>query len=54
MPERIPSIFPGGRFRAPGRGGRGRQAGGFGPGGECWCPQCNTKFLIKEEYLVIL
>lgn len=46
MPNRqIPSVPPGGRFRAPGRGGRGRQPGGFGlgPDGECWCPQCNIK-----------
>jgi len=28
-----------------GRGGRGRQPGGFGfgPGGECICPNCGTK-----------
>ena len=35
-------ISPGGRFRAPGEGGRGRQPGGFGlgPAGECVCPSC--------------
>jgi len=34
--------FPRGRFGMSGRGGRGRQPGGFGlgPGGECWCPRC--------------
>jgi len=39
------STFPGGRFRALGRGGRGRQPGGFGlgPGGECICPNCGAK-----------
>ena len=45
MPKRIPSIPPGGRFRAPGRGGRGRQPGGFGlgPEGECLCPNCGNR-----------
>jgi len=45
MPKRIlPTPFDG-RFRAPGRGGRGRQPDGFGlgPGGECVCPNCGTK-----------
>jgi len=43
--RQIPSVPPGGRFRAPGRGGRGRQPGGFGlgPGGECVCPDCGAK-----------
>ncbi len=43
--EQIPPIPPGGRFRAPGRGGRGRQPGGFGlgPDGECVCPSCGTR-----------
>lgn len=45
MSKRISSIPPGGRFRAPRIGGRGRQPGGFGlgPGGECICPKCGTK-----------
>jgi len=45
MANRVNPLGPGGRFRAPGRGGRGRQPGGFGlgPGGECWCPRCNTR-----------
>ena len=32
----------GGRFRAPARGGRGRQPGGYGlgPGENCVCPKC--------------
>jgi len=44
MPKNIPPI-PGGRFRAPRRGGRGRQPGGLGLGlgGECVCPNCGTK-----------
>ena len=44
MPKNIPPIPPGGRFRAPGRGGRGRQPGGFGlgPGSECACPNCGA------------
>ena len=40
-----PSNLPfGPGFGSPGRG-RGRQPGGFGlgPGGECWCPRCNTR-----------
>jgi hypothetical protein len=34
-----------GRGRGLGRGGRGRQPGGFGlgPSGECICPGCGTK-----------
>jgi len=44
MPKRIPTIPPGGRFRAPGRGGRGRMGGfGLGPGGECVCPRCGAR-----------
>lgn len=48
MPRKMPStrsVGPSGRFRAPTRGGRGRQPGGFGLGigGECICPECNTK-----------
>jgi len=39
------SVGPGGQFRAPAMGGRGRQPGGFGLGlgGECICPECNAK-----------
>jgi len=45
MTNRTSSVPSGGRFRAPGRGGRGRQPGGLGagPGGFCVCPQCQTK-----------
>lgn len=45
MPKNIPSIFPGGRFRVFGEGGRGRQPGGFGLGlGDfCICPNCGAK-----------
>ena len=44
MPRDISSIPPGGRFRMPGKGGRGRMGGfGLGPGGECVCPQCGTR-----------
>jgi hypothetical protein len=45
MPNRIPSVPPGRRFGPHGRGGRGRQPGGFGlgPGGECACPNCGTR-----------
>ena len=44
MPNRIFPISPGGRFGAPGKGGRGRMGGfGLGPGGECICPNCGTK-----------
>ncbi len=34
-----------GRFRAPLKGGRGRQpeGSGLGLGGECVCPKCNAK-----------
>lgn len=43
--KQIPSVPSGGRFRAPGRGGQGRQSDGFGlgPEGECVCPSCGTR-----------
>ena len=46
MVRRIPPIPPGGGFRAPGRGGRGRMGGfGLGPGGFCICsnPNCHYR-----------
>ena len=44
MPNRIFPISPGGRFGAPGKGGRGKMGGfGLGLGGECVCPNCGTK-----------
>jgi len=29
--------------RRPGGGGRGRGGQGFGPSGQCVCPECGTK-----------
>jgi hypothetical protein len=45
-----PNLPGGGRFRAPSRGGRGRQPGGFGlgPSGFCICRQCGTKVPHKR------
>ena len=40
----MPGRNPLNRFRAPGRGGRGRMGGfGLGPGKECVCPNCGAK-----------
>ncbi len=50
MPKRILPTPSDGRFRAPGRGGRGRQPGGFGlgPRNFCMCPACKTKIPHKR------
>ena len=45
MPKRTSSTPLVGRFRTPRRGDRSRQPGGFGlgSGGECICPECDTR-----------
>ena len=44
--------YGGGRYNAPGKGGRRRQPGGFGmgPGGECVCPNCGTRATHQVGY----